>query len=349
MAYIVVSDVHLGSESCNIEEFSDFLKWIKKLENKPETIRYNDKEITIRSPEKFILLGDILELWDPAQGNRDYVIRDSIVPFSLLSDMDCEKIYVIGNHDDSLSELEDYVDFVTLPNGTKFDIWNRHYPDSVRGVEIGCRNYFFLHGHQFDKEQAILSWVSNLTGESWNPLGWFNDLFNVTFTKNHWRMNFLIFLALLLGGIYFWAILLQTSLIATLIWAAFTGFFALSSIPGVVSHTQRGIYNSTKPIDKTAQQVIEDEYYKKNKDTIRADVVIFGHTHFASSYLLDNGEGAKKLFINSGCWTGKDTLIDGKQRYANTFVYIDDSGAYIFTWRSCGKIDCIEAFEKGLP
>lgn len=94
------------------------------------------------------------------------------------------------------------------------------------------------------------------------------------------------------------------------------------------------------------QQIIEDDYYKKNKDTIQADVVVFGHTHFASSYEL-NTEAGKKLFINSGCWTGKDSIIDGKQRYANTFIYIDENGAYTLTWRSSGKIECIEAFTEG--
>jgi hypothetical protein len=35
-----------------------------------------------------------------------------------------------------------------------------------------------------------------------------------------------------------------------------------------------------------------------------------------------------------------------KTRYANTFVYIDETGAYILRWNGCGKIDCIEAFPE---
>jgi hypothetical protein len=31
-------------------------------------------------------------------------------------------------------------------------------------------------------------------------------------------------------------------------------------------------------------------------------------------------------------------------RYTNTFIYLDESGAYILKWHSSGKIDCIEAF-----
>lgn len=348
MAYIIVSDVHLGSVSYN-KVFCDFLNWVQGLESKSDTIKCKDKDVKIKSPEKFILLGDIMELWDPEDGNRDYVIKDGILPFSVLSALNCEKVYVVGNHDDSLSELENYVDYVTLPNGTKFDIYDRHYPEKeektgiASGIKIGNRSYFFLHGHQFDPEQAILAKVSKLIGESWDPLAWFQDLFNITFTKKHWKFSLLIFTVLLMGGWRFWNEALRPSFWFTLGWAALTGFFALSSIPGVVARSQREIYNSTKPIDKTAQQIVEDEYYKKSKDRINADAVVFGHTHFASSYELKSDKG-KKLFINSGCWVGKDTEFDGKMRYANTFVYIDEGGAYILTWRGDGKIDCIEAF-----
>jgi UDP-2,3-diacylglucosamine pyrophosphatase LpxH len=79
---IVVSDVHLGSKSCNYKQFCEFLKWVRKLEDQEEPIKCEDKEVAITSPEKFILLGDILELWDPKDGDRDNVVRQSIRPFS---------------------------------------------------------------------------------------------------------------------------------------------------------------------------------------------------------------------------------------------------------------------------
>ncbi len=349
MAYIIVSDVHLGGK-CNHKEFCEFLEWINSLANQRKAIKCEDKEVLIKNPDKIILLGDILELWDPREGDRDYVIKDCLRTFTMLSSIACDKIYVVGNHDDSLRELDTKIDCEILPNGTKFDIYNRHYPEkdektgNAGGLEIGNSSYFFLHGHQFDKEQAILSYVSNLIGQSWNPLGWFQDLFNITFTKKNWRINFVIFLALLLGEWHFrWTVSLQPGFWSTLGWATITGFFALSSIPGVVAKTQSKIYSLTKPIDKTAEQVIEDEYYKEKKDTIDADFVVFGHTHFASSCELKSKKG-KKLFINSGCWTGKDDNINGKMRYTNTFIYIDEGGAYIMKWLGQGKINCIEAF-----
>jgi UDP-2,3-diacylglucosamine pyrophosphatase LpxH len=413
MAYIVVSDVHLGSEKCNQAEFCNFLDWVHGLDSQPKIIECkDDKEVTIKKPEKIVLIGDILELWDPEDGNRDYVIRDGMRPFSILSQLNCEKVYVVGNHDDSLSELEDYIDYVILPNGTKFNIYDRHYPKKdekgmASGETIGNQSYFFLHGHQFDKEQDILAKVSDILGERWDPLGWFQSLFNITFTKKHWMVNLVAFLLLFLVGRsvldkllipnflfqmnvllfiilivmlyivgrYLWNYYLKSSFLTNLvwvalvilgiyfgwqyyesnqpsqfvyivIWAALTGFFAFSSIPGVVAKSQGLIYSLTKPIDKTAEQVIKDEYYQKKKDTIKADVVVFGHTHFASYYGPDKDTG-NKLFINSGNWTGKDSVINGKQRYVNTFVYIDEGGAYLLRWRGCDKIECIEAFPEG--
>ncbi len=406
MAYIVVSDVHLGSKVYDLhnrEMFCGFLNWVRGLENKEETIKCGTKDVTIHKPENLVLLGDMLELWDPKDGDRDNVIKDSIIPFSVLSDINCDKTYVIGNHDDSLGELEDDVNNVVLPNGKKFTIYDRHYPekkdDTATGIPIGKKSYFFLHGHQFDKEQAILAWVSDLIGESWNPLGWFQDLFNIFDTKKHWMRNFLIFSLLFLAGGFFWSkflppvlqgpltfpgslssailpilsgiILLffiikrfyalsaalfvlflgswlfsnQSGLLA-IIWGTVTGYFALGSIPGVVANTQRKFYNMFKSTDKTAEQVITDKYYRKDKDTIEADIVVFGHTHFASSY-GPNPDTGNRLFINSGCFYGKDKKIDGKMRYANTFIYIDDGGAYIMRWQGQGKIECIEAFPTG--
>lgn len=361
-AYFVVSDVHLGGEECNHKEFCDFLEWIYSLADQPKIVKYKDTEITIKKPSKLILLGDILELWDSKDGDRDNVVKDSMRPFSLLSSICCDKIYVVGNHDDSLSELDTKIDFETCENGTVFDIYNKHYPEKnedsgiASGIEIGNRSYFFLHGQQFDKEQAILKYISNLIGENWNPLGWFQTLFNIPFTKKYWNKNFVIFLVLFIGGEYFllnmfrqssfwdtplWAMI--TGFFVLMVWSTITGFFALSSIPGVVAHSQKSVYKMSNPKDKTAKQIITDKYYQESKDTIDADVVVFGHTHFASSY-EHNTKTGKKLFLNSGSWVKKDEKIDGKVRYSNTFIYLDEGGAYILTWRGCGKIECIEAF-----
>lgn len=189
---IVVSDVHLGSESCNYKQFCDFLVWIRSLDGRKEIIKCEDKELVITYPEKFILLGDILELWDPKDGDRDNVVKQSIRPFSLLSDLRCEKIYVIGNHDDAIHRYDEKIDYETLHNDTTLNVCNRHYPEEKTGLKnlkIGERSYFFLHGHQYDKGQKILATVSRLTGQRWNPLNFCQILFNIPFIKNNWKKN----------------------------------------------------------------------------------------------------------------------------------------------------------------
>jgi UDP-2,3-diacylglucosamine pyrophosphatase LpxH len=347
-AYIIISDVHLGSKECNHKEFCDFLEWIRGVEKQPKIIKCKDEEVIIKTPCKIILLGDIFELWTPKDLDRDNVIKDFMRPFSLLSDINCDKIYVVGNHDDSLGELEKKVITETLNNGTRFNIYNRHYPkkdkksDIASGLKIGNRSYFFLHGHQFDKGQAIIIYVSKLIGELWDPIDWFQDLFNITFTKNHWKINFVIFFGLLLGEYFLWNIFQQSGFWVIVALSMINGFFAFSSIPGIVAHAQRSIYDSMKPIHKTVEEVIKYGHYQESKDTVDADVVVFGHTHFASSYEL-RSEARKKLFLNSGCWVGTDAEFNGKMRYINTFIYLNDSGAYILKWNGYGNINCIEA------
>jgi hypothetical protein len=76
-------------------------------------------------------LGDVLELWDPEDWDRDNVIKDSIRPFSQLFDINCEKIYVVGNHDEFLGELDKRIGCQILGNGTIFDIYNRPYPELI--------------------------------------------------------------------------------------------------------------------------------------------------------------------------------------------------------------------------
>ncbi len=262
-----------------------------------------------------------MDLWNPKNGDRNNIIKDFARPFYLLSTINCDKIYVVGNHDDSLGELEGKDNFDILNNGKRFVIYNRYYPKKdkksgkAHGIKIGNRSYFFLHGHQFDKNQAILKHINKL----WNPINWFQDLFNVKFTKKYWKANFVIFLFLLICEKYFlMRDFPQPSFFDNLSWAMIIGFFALSSIPGIVANTQGIIYNSTRPMDKTAEQVIKHRYYQKNKETIDSDVIVFGHTHFASSYELITKAGTK-LFLNTGCWIGKDIEYNGIMCYTNTF------------------------------
>jgi len=332
MSYIVVSDVHLGSKLCNFDQFCSFLEWLLDLKDSPKTIPSKDGMIEIKSPEKAVLLGDILELWDPRDGDRDQVVKQCLRPLSLLSNLGCDKIYVMGNHDNAIENYDEKIDYEMFRNNTKLDIWNRHYPEEDAGIKIGGRSYYFLHGQQYDKSQAVLAMVSKLLGERWDPVEWCNSQYNTSFTKRHWALSFVFFaVSALAAGWYIQRLESVGSRFAfTVLGVLVGGFFAFSSFPAMVTKGQRKIYNLSKPKDKTARQVLEDEYYKEQKDTVTAEVVVFGHTHFASSYR--GGSGKEKIFVNTGSWVGVDEEIDGEMRYSNTFVYIDDQRAHILRW-----------------
>jgi UDP-2,3-diacylglucosamine pyrophosphatase LpxH len=128
------------------------LNWIKHLERGgKEKLDLgiwgsSEKSVVLEPPEKIILLGDILELWDASAKSIDASTRYVI---QLLSDLNCEKIYVLGNHDYDLLDIAgDY------PLGaSKISITDK-------GVTIskGTEEYLFLHGQQFDKLFALPSW-----------------------------------------------------------------------------------------------------------------------------------------------------------------------------------------------
>jgi UDP-2,3-diacylglucosamine pyrophosphatase LpxH len=101
---IVVSDVHLGGEDSNFREFWNFLDWLTTLPADGKTLKCNATELTIKKPGTIVLLGDILELRDPRGDDRNYVAKDTLTPLSILNDLDCDIIYVIGNHDEYIFE-----------------------------------------------------------------------------------------------------------------------------------------------------------------------------------------------------------------------------------------------------
>jgi UDP-2,3-diacylglucosamine pyrophosphatase LpxH len=332
-SYIVISDIHLGSKECNQEEFCDFLIWTKGLSNNSFAFEYNNRKITINKPNKIILLGDIVDLWNPKGGDNCNIIKDSILPFKLLAEIDCPKIYIAGNHDETLGGLEDS----KFINGTQFLFCKNCYPEN--GISIGKHKYFFLHGHQYDRTQKLVKLVDKF----WNPIEWFQDAFHIRFAKEYWELNFGVFLLLLSTGYLLWSEYLRESFAFTVLWALFTGFFAFNSIPGIVANTQGSIYDAAKPKNLTAERVIKEKYYDKNGEPSDVDTIIFGHTHFASSYSLKT-ESHDVLFINSGCWIEQDRVINGKTKNVNTFVYINDDGAFLLKWEN-NKVVCLETFE----
>jgi len=128
---IVVSDVHVGYDKCNYDEFNHFLG------------KCNTSDI-----EHLVLLGDIFDFWRVR--NTDVAMNDKWVDFfEILGNLKAKNIhYVVGNHDYSLYGLnERYADnqnHIVYP-----------FPISkFLRLQEGNTNFFFIHGYELE----VLLW-----------------------------------------------------------------------------------------------------------------------------------------------------------------------------------------------
>jgi len=425
-SYVVVSDLHLGARGSHNAEFCDFLRWCISLPTGGKTLslqckgadtdRVGRNIISFYPPTRCILLGDILELWDPQDQNRDNVIRDILEPFSLLHEMNGGKVYVTGNHDEDISEIGRQVKVFPWKDGHSFSLHERHYPEPVdginRGIEVNGVRYSFLHGHQYDRQQITYT-LGRILDTRFDPIDVIGDLANVSFTK---RLPFPGMVLILIAWIFFSWLLLGSPphilkeaatggavAISTLLllmnyprarqilrerrstpaeraiiegiflgpalacillfgFATLTELrpFALSSqflppivylltflllvavVPKGIACLERKIYDCCGVKDESVEEVLVTGYVA-SKDTINADVILFGHTHRAGWAFQQPDTGIAgekpthaKLFINTGCWTDVPD-----NRPVNTFAYIDKTGVYLMEWVRGDVINCL--------
>jgi len=207
---VIVSDLHLGGneDHATMARFNRFLEALDAADTTP--IRITDpkepfkpcqreksspgkgRPDRIQKPETVLLLGDFLECWDSKDQNRDNVFFDAFYPLLKLRDMDCETIYVTGNHDDDIQDLIECGARLPDEKGvTAKKYWearikplyeNQETGEKLHGIKLpwgkthslhiharayapptgngkfgivkGGITYSFLHGHQFDKEQV---------------------------------------------------------------------------------------------------------------------------------------------------------------------------------------------------
>jgi len=113
---IVVSDLHLGSRE-DPETSRRFCRFLDYISSGPFPVscpRWSKKdngeqnpagEKWMAPPGRIILLGDILELWDSRWIDRNNSFLDALLPFLRMRDMDCDVVYVVGNHDEDIAEF----------------------------------------------------------------------------------------------------------------------------------------------------------------------------------------------------------------------------------------------------
>lgn len=318
-AIIVVADTHFGlrkkDQACDPNAFSDFLKWVRGLEEKgKETLNLgiwseNGNDIDLKSPEKIIFLGDILEFWDATANSIDASTR-SIV--QSISGLNCEKIYVLGNHDYDLVEI-----IGKYPLGTSsINIIEKEYV-----VSKGDKRYVFLHGHQFDKY----------------------------FTLPSWKFMSYIRHAAFVFGLYTWVFVILFAV--DLIFELLTGFggvadkilFALLgtiTIPLLITTFGRNVWNklrSTRHKPRDAEKGFERWWHRfsHRKECVRQDWnVVYGHTHIIDYWMKAEGNNVVTL-LNIPSWV-RDSTRKGEvfleKVFRHAFLYIDEETDEFIGW-----------------
>lgn len=144
---VILSDVHLGTPDCKIDEVIHFLRNVRC--------------------EKLILNGDIIDGWNLARGGNWNKAHTRFVRIILkrLEKRDTEVVYLRGNHDDILSRFLP----LTFAN---LVVDEEHVHAGLRG------NYLVLHGDVFDTVTKNVVWLAHLGDRGYRLLLWLNRIYN---------------------------------------------------------------------------------------------------------------------------------------------------------------------------
>jgi predicted phosphodiesterase len=153
-----IGDTHLGLREWGPHGhreaplvLADFFRWLSALPEEGYLLPTWDGRAlstrVLRRPDRLVLLGDILELWE---AENQAILFSAATVSSVLASVPCKKFYVLGNHDNILQALRG-----AYPLGAEnLEVVGNAYPSSasgeIRPLRIGDRNYIFIHGHQFD-------------------------------------------------------------------------------------------------------------------------------------------------------------------------------------------------------
>lgn len=344
---IAIADTHLGlrcrrllgldlqSVSCEPEILSGFLYWLADLEEKgscvlPLATGENNKprQLKLEAPGKLILLGDILELWDSSERALDMCSKSIL---HTLSELRCEKIYVIGNHDNLLSELSGS----SYPCGaTSMPMTTSTYPPQGEKREMDFMQmddaaYLFLHGQQFDK-------LFIASGPLDQTIGVLRD---GAVALGHY--SYFAAIAFLAG--------LVLSYLNWLPWVA-TALLAFLGLPRIIISVARPLFNKIKSRKYDRKGAIEGfggwwsgracgllKGFSFGRQRPKQHVnVVYGHTHLTD--IIDDKDMAPVLgensvtdltLINIPSWV-RDIKHEDVLRAA--FLYIYEKGYEFFGW-----------------
>lgn len=158
---VIISDVHLGTPDCKIEQVNHFLRRVRC--------------------EKLILNGDIIDGWQLQRSGQWTKAHTRFVRIVLkkLEKRDTEIIYLRGNHDDVLSS------FMPLEFGnlSVVEDYVHHTPQ---------RDYLVLHGDVFDAVTKNFVFLAHLGDWGYRALLKLNRVYNAWRAwrgKEYWSLS----------------------------------------------------------------------------------------------------------------------------------------------------------------
>jgi UDP-2,3-diacylglucosamine pyrophosphatase LpxH len=336
---IVVADTHFGlytdTEACDPNAFADFLNWIKDLEDGKKKIlkigAWNSADLgttlVLEPPEKIILLGDILELWT---SSNEAVFASIIHITQLMSELNCEKIYVLGNHDYDLfySIMRKGKNKTIYPLGASdITIVEKEY-----WISKGGENYCFLHGQQFDKLFMLPSWKFMAPiRKAASAFGNYTGILVALCLAN--------FIIQTIAGVWGIADIVLTVLLTAV------------SLPYSFIFFSRKVWNRVSTIKfnpKSVHEKYEEQrlllwkrFSEKLSEKSEILNVVYGHTHTIDSwseeeFVESTGEFVRTLMevSNIPSWikhlSNEEESI--KNESSHVFLYITEYGSYFIGW-----------------
>ncbi len=147
---VVISDVHLGTFGAHAKELCDYLDII--------------------APEKLILNGDIIDIW---QFRKSYFPKSHLEVIKKIIDLSAngtQVTYITGNHDEMLRKFSD-------TKMGKFEVVDKLV------LELDGKKAWFFHGDVFDAAVKNAKWIAKLGGWGYDLLILFNRFLNWLLTK----------------------------------------------------------------------------------------------------------------------------------------------------------------------
>lgn len=327
---IVVADTHFGLRNDVFFEpqvFSGFLRWVKRLENGDvEPLKLGDldtdKKKILEPPEKIILIGDILELWDAS----DRSVEICVGTFAqIFSELDCEKIYILGNHDDILEEIASNGKHQYPSGASGLDIIKEVYPNQeipeegvheVRTLTVGKEEYLFIHGQQFDKYFVEI-------GSAYKIIAYMREA-AMAFGNFTW-----IFVFLFILGVTFMLLRWLSPSWWMLI------LLALLAVPRIFIHIARPIYNAIKStrynrLDLNRFKEWWSKFSNGKKCPQKNLNVVYGHTHLIDVRHLENPD---VRLLNVPSWVKDERSHKIRENVLRAaFLYVDEEGSKFVGW-----------------